>query len=75
MNRRDMATSAFFVTSTDSSQSSLWIGQSGGLQVSVITEVLDDKLYFTSSVTLQNIGTDVFNDVYCNPISPMLFFV
>lgn len=65
MGRLDMPSAAFFVTSTDSSQSSLWIGQSGGLQASIITEVIDDKLYFTSLVTLQNIGNDVFNDVYC----------
>lgn len=65
MGREEIKPSTFLVTSTDSSQSSLWVGKSGGVQISMITEFGNDDLYFTTSVTMQNIGDDVLSDVYC----------
>jgi hypothetical protein len=69
MGRGEMTPTAFLVTSTDASQSSLWVGKSGGVQVSMITEFGNDNLYFTTSVTMQNIGADVLSDVYCKSLS------
>lgn len=60
-----MTPSTFMITSTDTTQSSLWIGKSGGVQISMITEFSNTNLYFTTSVTIQNIGSDVLSDVYC----------
>ena len=74
MGRSDILPTAFMITSTDISQSSLWIGKSGGVQISMITEIGNTNLFFTTSVTIQNIGTDVLSDVYCKLFIPILIF-
>jgi hypothetical protein len=68
MGREEMNPDAFLVTSNDDSQSSLWVGKSGGVQVSMITEFGNNDLFFTTTVTMQNIGDDVLSDVYCKSL-------
>lgn len=73
MGREEIPPYAFYVTSSESSQSSLWVGKTGGVQISMITEFGNNDLFFTTSVTMQNIGDDVLSDVYCNFIFLLLF--
>ncbi|GMI14839.1 hypothetical protein TrLO_g12317 [Triparma laevis f. longispina] len=45
-------------------QSALWIGSSGDIKLSALTEFDGDDLYFTTSITVTNKGTDEITDFY-----------
>lgn len=65
MNRNNNKPKTFSITSTESMQSCLWIGQVGDIEASVSTRFNNDDLFFTTTVTLQNIGSDILRDLYC----------
>ena len=65
MNRTGILPTTFSVTSTDTTQSSLWIGRAGDVEATVSTRFNNDDLFFTTTVTLQNVGSDVLSDLYC----------
>ena len=69
MSQLQMTPSSFQVTSTGDTntgiQSALWVGQSGVVQVTTVTQFAVNKLYFTTSVKMQNKGTSTITNVYC----------
>jgi hypothetical protein len=69
MGQRGMTPSSFQVTSTGNTatgiQSALWVGQSGVMEVTTVTQFAVNKLYFTTSVKLQNKGTSTISNAYC----------
>lgn len=60
-----MFPSTFKITSTPDVQSSLWVAQSGGLEVTKVTQFGNDKLFFTTSVKIQNLGSSAITNFYC----------
>ncbi|GMI00407.1 hypothetical protein TrST_g13361 [Triparma strigata] len=65
-----MPYTAIEVTSHGGKQSSFWVGKSGNLQISKVTQFTDtgnaatDKLYFSTSVTMKNTGSSTMTNVY-----------
>ena len=52
------------ITSTASTQSTLWVGKYRDLKVSKVTQFDNDDVYFTTSVTLENTGSTPLTNVY-----------
>jgi hypothetical protein len=65
MNKNDNKPQTFSITSTESTQSCLWIGLVGDIEASISTRFNNDDLFFTTTVTLQNVGSDILRDLYC----------
>ncbi len=69
MDQLQMVPLSFVVTSSGDYetgvQSAYWISQSGDMQVMVVTRFRVDKLFFTTSVKLENKGQSTMTDVYC----------
>ena len=57
--------SRFGISSGETSQSSLWSGTSGGLEVSAVTWIRNDDLVVTTQVKLRNIGSSPITNLYC----------
>lgn len=73
MGRFGMYPTTFQITSTPDIQSALWVGRSGELEVTKVTQFGNNNLYFTTSVKLQNIGTSVITNVYCKFLFNLLW--
>ncbi|CAM9786495.1 unnamed protein product, partial [Ectocarpus fasciculatus] len=61
---RGMNPSTFQITSTPEIQSSLWVAQSGDVEVTKVTQFGNDNLFFTTSVKIQNIGSSAISNFY-----------
>ena len=57
--------SYFGISSDNFSQSTLWAGLSGELEVSSVTSFQQDGFYFSTLVKLRNIGPSSLSNVYC----------
>lgn len=64
----DMRPSKFLITSTETEQSVLWIGTFGQLEVKKVVSFGIDQLYFTTSVTVKNVGNTTLTDFICKNI-------
>ena len=62
---RGMNPTTFKITSTALIQSSLWVAQSGDVEVTKVTQLGNDNLFFTTSVKIQNIGASTIKNFYC----------
>jgi hypothetical protein len=63
--REDIIENNMFVTSNSDEQSILWRGTTSPLEVKTVTQLSNDKLYFTTTVVLKNIGTTTLTSIYC----------
>ena len=57
--------SKIIITSTDSKQSMVWIGRYNNIEVKKITQFDNEKMYFSTSVTIKNIGSTTISDFFC----------
>ena len=55
----------FEITSTESTQSAQWVGRQGEIEISKVTQFKNTDAYFTTSVTVKNIGTSKITNFYC----------
>jgi hypothetical protein len=55
-------------SSSASALSTLWRGAVGGLEVTAVTRMGRDSLFFTTHVKLRNIGAAPLTDVYCKSV-------
>ena len=60
-----MRPSKFIITSTETEQSVMWIGSHGQLEVKKVISFDVDKLFFTTSVVIKNIGNTTITDFIC----------
>ncbi len=65
MSRLGMIPTAFQITSTDTVQSVLWVGRVGDIEVSKIIQFKNTDVFFSTTVTIRNIGTSTLTDLYC----------
>ena len=65
MNNKDVLPSSILITSSATQQSVLWMGTKGNMQVKKVIQLTNDKLYFTTSVVIKNIGSTPMKDFYC----------
>lgn len=65
MNRLEMKPSKILITSSGNQQSVLWMGTFGQLEVKKVIMLDVDKLYFTTSVVIKNVGSAALRDFYC----------
>eukprot|EP00600_Ochromonadales_sp_CCMP1393_P011057 CAMPEP_0175003826 /NCGR_PEP_ID=MMETSP0005-20121125/4436_1 /TAXON_ID=420556 /ORGANISM="Ochromonas sp., Strain CCMP1393" /LENGTH=123 /DNA_ID=CAMNT_0016258929 /DNA_START=288 /DNA_END=655 /DNA_ORIENTATION=+ len=56
MNKKEVSPSKIHITSSDSQQSLVWMGTTGELEVKKVVHFDINKLYFTTSVTIKNVG-------------------
>ena len=67
-NLYSIKATSFSITSEgsgpDGKQSAVWQGSLGSLKVTKIMEFSGDDLFFTTTVTLTNEGSEPVNDVY-----------
>lgn len=64
MRRISVSTDSAEITSTAETQSTLWVGTYRNLKISKVTQFNNDDLFFTTSVTFENIGSSPLTDVY-----------
>lgn len=65
MGKTDMTPSQIFLSSSGAQLSLLWTAQFGALEVKKMVQLDTDKLYFTSSVVVKNVGEATIRDFYC----------
>jgi hypothetical protein len=65
MGRKDTLPSEIRISSDQGRQSVLWLGRFGNLEVRKVIQLQTDKLYFTTSVVVKNIGSATLRDFYC----------
>lgn len=53
------------ITTSDNQQSVLWMGSFGQLEVNKLTILDNDKLYFTTSVVVKNVGSAALREFFC----------
>lgn len=69
-----MKPSKILITSSGNQQSVLWMGTFGQLEVKKVIMLDVDKLYFTTSVVIKNVGSTALRDFYCKlPATPIVF--
>lgn len=59
-----MKPSTLLVTSTETTQSVLWYGTVGEIELKKVTQFNNDAMYFTTSVVIKNIGSVPLSDMY-----------
>lgn len=64
----------FQITSTDQIQSALWVGTIGGIEVTKVTQFKNTDVYFSTTVTIKNVGTSNVSNLYCKLLSFFSFF-
>ena len=74
MGNLDMSPTTFQITSTPATLSAMWVGTAGPLEVTKVTQFQNDKVYFTTTVTLKNIGTSILSNLYCKLFLLLLIF-
>jgi hypothetical protein len=57
--------SELLVTSDDESQSLLWAGSAGDVEIKKVIHLGNNQLYFTTSVVIKNIGSKALADFHC----------
>ena len=60
-----MVPTTFQITSTPDIQSTLWVGKSGNVEVTKVTQFGNNNLFFTTTVKVKNIGTSAIKNFYC----------
>lgn len=65
MNRIGFKPTTFKITSTDTVQSALWVGKVGQLEITKVIQFKNTDLYFSTTVTIKNIGTSTISNIYC----------
>jgi hypothetical protein len=63
--RQSVVPEKYTVTSSEEQQSLMWIGRDGPLEIRKTTQLDNNDLFFTTSVTIKNIGTVPILDIYC----------
>ena len=59
------APDVFRITSTNGSQSALLIITYGSVQTSMSVHFADDDLFYTTTVTMKNVGESVIHNLAC----------
>ena len=67
------APSSFLITSVGNMQSSMWVGKSGVMETTMVTQFSENDLYFTTSMKIRNTGTSSVTNVYCKSFLRFLF--
>jgi hypothetical protein len=71
MNAFGINSTTFQITSTDEVQSALWVGTAGPIQVTKVIQFKNTDVFFSTTVTIQNIGGSTVTDLYCK-LPPLL---
>ncbi|KAJ1438843.1 hypothetical protein B484DRAFT_392061 [Ochromonadaceae sp. CCMP2298] len=64
MNVQDILPSKLSVTSDGEAQSVLWAGSKGGVEIKKVVLLGNNKLYFTTTVVIKNIGPTAWTNFY-----------
>jgi hypothetical protein len=59
----------FQITSTDQIQSALWVGTIGPIRVTKVIQFKNTDVFFSTTVTIQNIGASTVSNLYCKAYS------
>jgi hypothetical protein len=65
MGKASVVPSKILVSSSSDQLSVLWIAEIGSLQIRKLIQLSNDKMYFTTSVVIKNIGLNKLKDFYC----------
>jgi hypothetical protein len=65
VGKTDATPNKILISSSGTQLSMLWIAQFGELEVKKLLQLETDKLYFTTSVVVKNIGATPISDFYC----------
>jgi len=65
MGRTDLSPSEIRISSSEGRQSVLWLGRVGPLEIRKVIQLQTDKLYFTTSVVVKNVGATALKNLYC----------
>lgn len=68
MGRIGITPTTFKITSTSTTQSALWVGKVGQLEITKVIQFKNSDVYFTTTVTIKNIGTSTISNLYCKYI-------
>ena len=60
---RQTKRTSFTITSSDTTMSSMWVSQSGNVQVSILFTLEEQGLYYTYQTSLKNTGSTTLTDV------------
>ena len=60
---RQTTPTSFTITSSDTTMSSMWVSQSGNVQVTILSTLEEQGLYYTYQTSLKNTGTTALTDV------------
>ena len=60
---RQTTPTSFTITSSDSTMSSMWVSQSGNVQVTILFTLEEKGLYYTYQTSLKNTGSTTLTDV------------
>ena len=58
----------FQITSTATTQSALWVGRIGQLEITKVVQFKNTDVFFSSTITIKNIGSSTISNLYCKSI-------
>jgi hypothetical protein len=65
MGQYGIRPTTFQITSTENTQSAQWVGRQGSIEISKVVQFKNTDAFFTTAVTIKNIGTTAVTNFYC----------